>query len=277
MNRLIICGLPIFISLSSCAKEESNSGQEKNTNSCLVSIKKMTDIVYKVDILFKCNENNQALEAIEKNEDKFDLEEKIAIGSILFDNGYYDLSKKYFEYGDDKNDAEAQYRLGYLYAHVNKNNSLAINFFIKSINGGYSESNINLGEIYLFEDDVKDYDQAEKYFKNAINFGLYNGYYGLGEVYLRKKRIKEAKKCFDEAKKHGYYLESYVGYLNLYSAYPDSSEYNIELAKKYADLIELLIEDDIKKYMILSEFYSQNHKYQDAKKSRLYYEKMYSN
>lgn len=259
----------LILSLVSCANAEDNGLNQSNDS---MDFSEKSDlIVYKINDLFNSKKSEEALNLITKHSKNFNLEQTVGVGSILYSNGYFDLSKEYFEKASLAGNAEALYRLGYYYnySEKEKNIDLSLKYFKASIDAGYLESNINLGEIYLYEDGYVDLEKAKFYFEKAINLGMNNGYYGLGEINLKEGNFKKAKEDFDELKKNGYYLEYYDGCISLHSKYKKSEFYNIDLAKKYIDLIAHLIEDQ-RKNEIIADFYEGDHKYKDLSKSNYY-------
>lgn len=257
--------LPLF----SCAKVDDNSSKQSINN--MSYSEKNDQIIYNINDLFNENKSKDALSIITKHSDSFNIDQKVGVGAILYSNGYVDLSKDYFEEAALTGNGEALYRLGfyYNYSENEKNIDLSIKYFEGSVDSGYLESYINLGEIYLYEEGYINLEKAKYFFNRAVDVGLIKGNYGLGEINLKEGNFKKAKQNFDVLKENGYYLECYDGYVNLYSKYRDSDFYNIDMAKKYIDLIELVIEDP-RKNEIISDFYSGNHKYKDLIKSKYY-------
>lgn len=270
MNLFKLIFIILIIPLFSCAKGENNILDEE---AGMYNLKKNESIVYEINDLFHAKKTKEAFYLISSYSHKFNVDEKVGVGAILYSNGYYKLSKSYFEDASFAGNPEAFYRLGYFYNYNEdeKDVELAIKYFNLSIEAGYLSSYINLGEIYLFEDGFVSLSTARFNFKKAVSLGFMNGYYGLGEINLREGNFYEAKNDFEKLKKYGYLLEYYDGCVNLYSKYEDSEFYDIDLAKKYIDLIILLI-DDPRKYEIIADFYKGDHKYRDLNKSNYYSE-----
>ena len=264
--------LPIFISINACSSDLNildNLTQESiakcgiNKNSSIENIEK----------LLNCGEFESAFKIIDLKEEKLTSNERMDLAYSLFNRGFYKKSAELLKVESDKGVAEAQYRLGYIYVHVDslKNINKALFLFNEAVNNGYYDAYVNLGEIYLFEKEYLNFELAEKNYNFALFHNVNIAYCGLGEFFLQKHIFDKALKSFDNCFNYGYSDLAYNGYYNLYYSYPDYTKHSVEKSKSFLDLL-LLHNKNSHTYNLASDFYKGNHQFKDLKKSHYYLE-----
>ena len=87
----------------------------------------------------------------------------------------YDTALKYYQYAAEKNDSQAQFSLGAMYAMgngVTQNYAEAMKWYLKAANQGYASAQNNIGVMYMNGEYVKqDFTKAREYFSKAIKLG----------------------------------------------------------------------------------------------------------
>jgi len=99
-------------------------------------------------------------------------------------------------------DANAQYRLGTMYAHgegVDQNYNEAVEWFKKAANQGNVPAQATLGAMYYNGDGVKrDYGEALNWFKKAADQGDPDAEYNIGAMYHNGKGVeRDYEKALD--------------------------------------------------------------------------------
>jgi TPR repeat protein len=253
---------------SNIGMNENNNVEKKEVCEMKVDLNNVNEFL--LNKLFECGRISEAFSIIKFHDNNFTIDERVGIGALLFDYGYTEQALSYLEDAANKNNAEALYRLGYLYnfSKKYKNTEKSILFFEKAIEFGYYDAFYNLGDIFLFEDEYINIGLSKHYFKESFKNGNYRSYYGLGEISLREGNYDSAEKYFNLCLEKGYDFEGYNGLLNLYFYYNDFKGHDVDKAKEYLDII--LKMDNSQKYLIAYEFYKSNSKFKSIETANYY-------
>ena len=104
----------------------------------------------------------------------------------------------------EKNDSEAQYKLGVCYANgqgVAKDMAQAVTWYRKAAEQGFALAQYNLGFCYSHGEGVgKDQVQAARWYRKAAALGLTNAQYNLGNLYYRGEGVAK-----DEVEAYAYW------------------------------------------------------------------------
>lgn len=106
------------------------------------------------------------------------------LGQMYHDAGKYNLAKKYYKMGMEKNNSSCYFNFAIMYQYgegYNKNIKKAINYLKKSVDLGNVHAMVTLGAIYINE--YEDYDQAIPYLELAVEKDDPLGCYNLGIAY----------------------------------------------------------------------------------------------
>jgi len=263
--------LPILISINACSSELNIFDDLTQESIAKCDINKNI-FVENIEKLLNCGEFESAFKIIDLKEEKITSNERMDIAYSLFNKGYYEKSAELLEIESDKGVAEAKYRLGYIYVHIDslKNIDKALFLFHEAAKNGYYDAYVNIGEIYLFEKEYLNLELAEQNYNLALSHNINIAYCGLGEFFLQKHIFDKALNSFDNCFNYGYSDLAYSGYFNLYYFYPDYTKHSIEKSKSFLDLL-LLNNKDTYTYNLASEFYKGDHQFKDLKKSNYYF------
>lgn len=127
------------------------------------------------------------------------------LGQHYHDNGQYELAKKYYKMGCDKNNHHCYFNLAVMHREgegYKQNTEKAIELFKKSVELGQNvRAMASLGSIYEEDDDKL----AKYYYKMAIEKDEDPvSYYNLGLMYKNKGKLNKAIKLWSQSAKQGH-------------------------------------------------------------------------
>ena len=136
-------------------------------------------------------------------------EDPVALGNKFYREEKYDEARRLYMRGDEKGDAEAQYRLGKMYLKgtgVVINPTRAMMYFRKSAANEYSRGENAVGYMYETEKNPN-YEEAVKWYRKSAEKGYAPAQYNLGLMYQYglgvKKNKGEAQRWFRKSADQG--------------------------------------------------------------------------
>ncbi|WP_179004113.1 tetratricopeptide repeat protein [Winogradskyella forsetii] len=193
-----------------------------------------------------------------------DLNSLNDLGNFYHEQGRFVEAEEYYLLAIEKSSIYARYNLGNLFNKQNKFGK-AEECYLMAIEEGNIDALKNLGNLYLKQDKLE---KAEKYYLLAIEKGDYSTAINLALFYERQNNFAKAEEHYLFSIKKGYS----DGMNNLGHLYLKQG--NLEKAEKY---YSLAIENGVDSSLVhlLTLFYSENYKKEEALNSIQHYNKLY--
>jgi tetratricopeptide (TPR) repeat protein len=238
--------------------------------------------------LFDCGLNDKVINII-KN--KGSITDDTGVAIILLKYDYVDEAISLFDKSANHGDGEALYYLGIIYGSNEKYKNIdkSIAYHLKAIDynfyGFSSSTNPNeshdpyyfLASIYMYEDGYIDNDKAKYFLEKSLKNKNVNAIASLGHYYLNNSEFENAQDYFNQSIENDDLLGGYYGFLTLYAYFPEYKNHNSDKAFEYLNKIleypSKTENDENLKYKAAAQFYMDDKKYYDLKKSEYYKKK----